>query len=57
MKQILINVTKNESEVVVIVNATNDDDTKTVTVDKTVNGKGEEFMTKLETLILEYGKL
>ena len=54
MKQIIINVTKNETEVFVIVNATNEDDTKTVIVDKTINGKGEEFLKKLETLILEY---
>ena len=58
MKQIIINVTKNETEVSVIVNATNEDDTKTVIVDKTINGKGEQFLTELETLILEYnGKL
>ena len=54
MKQIIINVTKNETEVSVIVNATNEDDTKTVIVDKTTNGKGEEFLKKLETVIFEY---
>lgn len=54
MKQIIINVTKNETEVSVIVNATNEDNTKTVIVDKNVNGKGEELMKKLQTLINEY---
>ena len=54
MKQIIINVTKNEAEVSVIVNATHEDDSKTVIIDKNTNGKGEEFLKKLETSIMEY---